>query len=345
MDPRLNPQHVKLEARPMQPYPSMGSAPLHHSFPPHMHLWPVPHSSIYNVKQQPDEEHDAYPESSPLKTLPMWNNDDCFADLDDINEDNVISECTKLKGVYWPGMDIFDSATPEMRRKRNQKKDTSVVEQLEMNSQEVEPTELVFTPSGSLKKQRKISGLVESSSPVKFDPTPRKSYNTRQPFADTRSNRLLGSHYPARQLFPSAQFSAWRDDQTEMQLTYGHTGQRRKRGFEVFQDEEVSFSNPAGFAYLTSEFHYPQQTDSSSLNLDSKQFADMYAFDGKENVRPGAYHHYPSYYAGEPPAQATHTMTAQDFSDFFSNPLFHNTLKPHSDLDDGRTITAPPSET
>jgi len=312
-----------------------------------MHLWPAPHSNAFNVKQQPQEEYEECPESSPLKTLPIWNNnDDPFADLDTIDEDNVISECTKLKGVYWPGMDIFDSATPEMKRKRNQKKDTSVVEQLEMNSQEVEPTELIFTPLGSLKKQRKISGLVESSSPVKMDPTPRRSYHTRQPFADMDSNRPRGSHHPARQLFPNAQYAAWRDDQTEMELTYGNVVSKRKRGFEVFQDQEISFSNPASFAYLTSEFHYPQQADSSSLDLDTKPFADTYTFDGKENVRPGAYNNYSTNYASEYPLQAAQTMSAQEFADLFSNPLFNNTAKSnHGDFDDGRTITAPPSET
>jgi hypothetical protein len=41
-------------------------------------------------------------------------------------------------------MDIFDSATPETRRKRNQKKTTSVILQLQATSEIVTPTELIF---------------------------------------------------------------------------------------------------------------------------------------------------------------------------------------------------------
>jgi hypothetical protein len=55
-------------------------------------------------------------------------------------------------------MDIFDSATPEMRRKRNQKKATSVIVQLQATSKIVIPTELIFNNLGQFKKERVISG-------------------------------------------------------------------------------------------------------------------------------------------------------------------------------------------
>ncbi|KAK2861258.1 hypothetical protein FQN49_004380, partial [Arthroderma sp. PD_2] len=44
-------------------------------------------------------------------------------------------EASRLKGIFWPGMDIFDSATEEMRRKRNQKKDGSILKQMEETSE------------------------------------------------------------------------------------------------------------------------------------------------------------------------------------------------------------------
>lgn len=75
-----------------------------------------------------------------------------------------------LKGVKWPGMSLFDSASLEAQRLRNQKKDTSVLEQMEHNSTSVEQIERIYWPDGSLKKQRVITGNVESS-PTK-DPTP-----------------------------------------------------------------------------------------------------------------------------------------------------------------------------
>ncbi|KAL1967085.1 hypothetical protein VTN77DRAFT_3609 [Rasamsonia byssochlamydoides] len=84
-------------------------------------------------------------------------------------------EMTRLKGVLWPGMDIFDSATEQMRRQRNQKKDGSIIKMMEKTSEGIEPTELVFSPTGILRKQRVISGNVEDSSPLKGEtPIPKR---------------------------------------------------------------------------------------------------------------------------------------------------------------------------
>ncbi|PYH93460.1 hypothetical protein BO71DRAFT_478239 [Aspergillus ellipticus CBS 707.79] len=87
-------------------------------------------------------------------------------------------EIARLKGVLWPGMDIFDSATKQMRRRRNQKKDESILRMMEKTSLCVEPTELVFSPTGILRKQRVISGNVEDSSPLKGEtPIPKRRAN------------------------------------------------------------------------------------------------------------------------------------------------------------------------
>ncbi|KAK2750181.1 hypothetical protein FQN57_004677 [Myotisia sp. PD_48] len=84
-------------------------------------------------------------------------------------------EMTRLKGILWPGMAIFDSATEQMRRKRNQKKDGSILKQMEETSEKVEPTEQVFSPGGTLRKERLISGMVDDSSPLKGEtPIPKK---------------------------------------------------------------------------------------------------------------------------------------------------------------------------
>ncbi|KAI9782171.1 MAG: hypothetical protein M1816_001962 [Peltula sp. TS41687] len=79
----------------------------------------------------------------------------------------------QLKGVYWPGMDLFDSAPPELRRKRNQKKDGSVLAQMELNSTLVEPTELIFWADGDFKKERRIYSPTELS-PSELDMAPPK---------------------------------------------------------------------------------------------------------------------------------------------------------------------------
>ncbi|KAJ5677274.1 uncharacterized protein N7477_002907 [Penicillium maclennaniae] len=95
-------------------------------------------------------------------------------------------EMSRLKGVLWPGMDIFDSATQLMRRKRNQKKDSKLLKMMEKTSSQVEPTELIFSPTGTLKKQRVISGNVEDDSPLKGEtPVPKP----RQPRSRIRTRQ------------------------------------------------------------------------------------------------------------------------------------------------------------
>lgn len=82
-----------------------------------------------------------------------------------------LTQSPKLKGAHYPGMSLFDSASIEAQRKRNQKKNISIMAQMELNSIEVEPLERIYWPEGNLKKERIITGMVESS-PIKED-TPR----------------------------------------------------------------------------------------------------------------------------------------------------------------------------
>jgi hypothetical protein len=73
--------------------------------------------------------------------------------------ENVVDEDhdrSKLKGVFWPGMSLFDSATEDQKRKRNQRKDDSVVKQMEQTSADVEPTEFVWTEDGDFQRTRDI---------------------------------------------------------------------------------------------------------------------------------------------------------------------------------------------
>lgn len=180
------------------------------------------------------------------------------------------SESTKLKGVFWPGMDIFDSATPEMKRKRNQKKDTSVVAQLEANSLEVEPMEMIFTPLGTLKKARMISGNPEDdeSSPIRGDTSPTRHYSnfTRPPlmpvpFDTSRLTSGSSSAYNSQYDVSRHLLRSLADQRSDVDFPYGPP--KRKRNFEIFHDREISFSNPAGFGLLNSEFHLPGHSDSA----------------------------------------------------------------------------------
>lgn len=87
-----------------------------------------------------------------------------------IKESGLTLQSPVLKGIKWPGMSLFDSASLDAQRLRNQKKDESVLEQMEHNSSMVQQMERIYWPDGSLKKKRLITGNVESS-PLK-EPTP-----------------------------------------------------------------------------------------------------------------------------------------------------------------------------
>lgn len=76
-------------------------------------------------------------------------------------------------------MNLFDSATPEMKRMRNQRKDGSILEQMKVTSSVVEPLEFVYHADGELRNTRDIFGpLSIENSPVcssqltSQDPTP-----------------------------------------------------------------------------------------------------------------------------------------------------------------------------
>lgn len=56
----------------------------------------------------------------------------------------VVSGTTKLKGVVLPGMNLFDAATPDQRRMRNQKKHESVLENMVIASESIEQTECIW---------------------------------------------------------------------------------------------------------------------------------------------------------------------------------------------------------
>jgi hypothetical protein len=79
------------------------------------------------------------------------------------------SDNSKLKGVYWPGMDLFDSATAEMKRMRNQRKDGSILAQMKTTSREVEPNEIIYNTQGELQRIRDIYDSSVEESPVRYN--------------------------------------------------------------------------------------------------------------------------------------------------------------------------------
>ncbi|KAK4195818.1 hypothetical protein QBC40DRAFT_310356 [Triangularia verruculosa] len=58
-------------------------------------------------------------------------------------ETNDGDHATKLKGVVYEGMGLFDSATTPQKKKRNQRKDASVLAKMEQTSRQIKPLETV----------------------------------------------------------------------------------------------------------------------------------------------------------------------------------------------------------
>ncbi|KAL8341517.1 hypothetical protein RB598_003444 [Gaeumannomyces tritici] len=70
----------------------------------------------------------------------------------DLEDDDTV----KLKGIVYPGMAGFDAATPEQRRKRNQKKPKSVVQNMRITSESIEPVECIWKDMFTIERSRDI---------------------------------------------------------------------------------------------------------------------------------------------------------------------------------------------
>ena len=359
LDPRLSDQRpIKVETS-VTPTPPPLADPRYRPFPPRLPFWAPPSRSMSRGYDTIDYENSS-DISDPRDRRPYaFYGYHSSAILDEepavlSTEDAGGSECTKLKGVLWPGMDIFDSATPDMRRKRNQKKDISVLEQLELNSQDVEPTEFVFSPLGTLRKQRRISNSMLEDSPIKGETPPSQQITRRPVLAELDTNVPVHNGRRPRQYdrppppFPNLSRGSY--EMREPSFGYGGYELPKKRAFDVFQDQEVSFAQPAAMNYLTSELHRPHPSHSPALPP-FKSYHDHYHYAAKENGMPAyssqAYHHAPpaepndflhaGYYHGAGHDHHHHGL--------YQNPLYLQQYHHHtqSAATDQRTLTTPRS--
>lgn len=191
---------------------------------------------------------------------------DCPAVTDPVTP-RAEGESPKLKGVLWPGMDLFDAATEEMRRRRNQKKDGSALRTMQRTSELVMPAEAIYSPRGTWQKTRVITGNVDDTSPLRGEtPVPKPVRRRRQPLADTdvnaprilnrkvkgtrRRTRARGVKEMSREASPyipspsvagsyrpASRFSPTEDENMEFRLTLGSLNDRKKHGnFAIFDD-------------------------------------------------------------------------------------------------------------
>ncbi|KAF1929808.1 uncharacterized protein M421DRAFT_419584 [Didymella exigua CBS 183.55] len=367
LDPRLAEQQlIKVEPDSGTPTPAPHAGPVlrHRPFGSHLHYFPSESRASSRSFTNPDYETSSEysdPGERARRQYQYTAEDTCAIEDDgpDPAEDTMaVSESTKLKGVYWPGMDIFDSATPEMRRKRNQKKDHSVVEQLQINSQDVEATELIFTPRGSFKRQRRISSSVfddEEEIEIKTEsPRPvfsRPALATMDPNISRRSRQGMRAS-----LFPFQSRTQYDDRRARSGLNFGvgDRAPKRKRAFNVFEDDEISFDQPASFNYLTSGFGHPASPSPVPGYGTYKPLNDPFQqYENKENMFPPLHqptfgnlhghqvpaYHYHAYAYGLGQDQQGHQQAGHYLS---ANNAYPQQPQDDDD-DDQRTITAPPS--
>ncbi|KAK3996414.1 hypothetical protein QBC44DRAFT_355578 [Cladorrhinum sp. PSN332] len=76
------------------------------------------------------------------------------SDRQHISDDD--SDLNKLKGVIYPGMGLFDSASEYQKRRRNQRKDESVLRNMIETSATITATEYVWDEDGDFQRTRDI---------------------------------------------------------------------------------------------------------------------------------------------------------------------------------------------
>ncbi|KAK3396591.1 hypothetical protein B0T20DRAFT_275958 [Sordaria brevicollis] len=74
----------------------------------------------------------------------------------EITEFDDDDESSKLKGVRYPGMGLFDSANEQQKRKRNQRKDESVLKMMEEASMTIKNTEVIYTENWEKQRERDV---------------------------------------------------------------------------------------------------------------------------------------------------------------------------------------------
>ncbi|GAM82478.1 hypothetical protein ANO11243_004580 [Dothideomycetidae sp. 11243] len=282
--------------------------------------------------------------------------------LYDTVEDGVADEVTRiadysrLKGVLWPGMDMFDSATPEMRRKRNQKKSTDVVERLEALSKEIEATEVVYSAHGVIQKSRAITGFPHlDSSPVKgeYSPSPKKPRQSarRKPLAPINPN--VGTKAGPTKMSDARRRGVGRrskrvQDENQMESAALKASVRPKTASKRKPSPEVSaspaLSNGHTMDYLTSAFQYKSPDDGQRSTADFRSALDWSSYNQIPFLVSAADSRQLS---TEPTLLPAWDFLGQDVGASLMNPLFieSNAVALECvDDDPEKTITAPNSD-
>lgn len=275
-------------------------------------------------------------------------------DEDETPQDTAIGGPDKLKGILWPGMDMFDSALPEQKRKRNQKKDTSVVEQLEAMSRGIDRTELIFTAEWTFCKGRKITGYPDhEDSPVPGEEVPslpkkNKRGPRKKPLAEkdpntggrtTRKKQKKKTRQTA-----TASKTLDNSEQVDDDLLHEPQKSKRKKALTIYRDEEVSFDQPAEMNYLTSEFQHAQPDDVETRLAATARFRPGESvYVSQQSYFPYQPSYQPNPFIYDPSVLPNWEHFGYDTSgSTIANPFFSGSDQP--DLDDEGTISVVSSQ-
>ncbi|KAK4240770.1 hypothetical protein C8A03DRAFT_12898 [Achaetomium macrosporum] len=140
------------------------------------------------------------------------------------------TDINKLKGVKYPGMGLFDSADETQKRMRNQRKDDSVLKQMEETSYGIEPNEIIWE-NGEFQRIRDIYATpsIEGSPDRTFEeddaPKPKRTRRATAAAAPMRASARI-----ARQRASRNKSNRGENDNDSNRLV------RSIEGFDVFRD-------------------------------------------------------------------------------------------------------------
>ncbi|CAD0091420.1 unnamed protein product [Aureobasidium vineae] len=290
-------------------------------------------------------------------------------------------ESSKLKGVVWPGMGLFDAATPELKKKRNQKKDVSVNDRLATMSEGIQKEELIFSSSGTPLKRRVISGQPQPEEdllpgeelpprPSKAKRAPRKkpldgkkSLEDKKPLKEkdhntgTKPNLRLKAKKKARKQQPVAAANADTQEWSDLKEEVPRKTTRNKRkkapideaeeeGETQIEMEEATFEQPVVMTHLNSEYqHAPMYVAAAPMGFRAAEPTYM-------NMTGQSYYQFPAGqnnpFSYDPSPLATWDYFGYGMGSSIANPLFTGMYGGSFDDDDDEdnegTISAPISE-
>ena len=140
------------------------------------------------------EGSDTHREQVMISTQERFNDSSDDAEGDDHEDCSPLlarGKTSKLKGIIWPGMRLFDAASPEGVRMRNQRKKFEISGALERSSQQTQPTEVIYYgATWAVKEGRVIDGEVHSPPPEGLPPPAKRP--RRRALAEKSANEIIG---------------------------------------------------------------------------------------------------------------------------------------------------------